>query len=143
MAGVYQPDKFEVFLGTNKIDFGEILPYEKTQFYPKIYVNKDLHKIYCIIMIDADAPYPENPLYKYRLHYLVANNEEILSYEKPKPPIDSDYHRYYFYLLEQKDYIQIDANDIPRSKFDFIAFVKKYNLEIKNATFFKTKRSVH
>ena len=116
------------------------IPFEKTQINPLIKFDRYPEELYTIIVVDPDAPSPENPIYKYWLHLLIVNNnDKIAKYEKPAPPPGSGDHRYYFYLYKQNK--KIDKDDISltevniRKKFNLAKFVTDNNLEKVASTY--------
>ena len=85
---------------------------------------------YTIIMLDPDAPDPNNPYLKNWLHYLVVNktnsSEDIIKqYTPPSPPIGI--HRYITYIYKQPGIINV--NEPNREKFDLEKFVDFYKLK--------------
>ena len=88
---------------------------------------------YTIIMVDNDAPYPSNNIYKYYMHLLVVDcNKTIFSYIPPSPPKDSDKHRYIINVYKQTNKIYDNATNffknMVRTGFDLNDFVKKMGL---------------
>jgi len=91
----------EIFYGGNKIQDGQKIDISKVRLAPKVKISGTGDNYYAIIAVDPDAPYPEKNIYKYWLHWIILNNdEEVIAYNPPDPPIDSDYHKYYFILLK-------------------------------------------
>ena len=104
--------------------------------------NKEEKKFYTIIIIDPDAPYPSNPIYKYMLHMLVTNNDNIVvKYMGPNPPVDSEPHRYYTCIFEQTVIIEKTPKfpKFPRSNFDLKQFVLDNKLKIIGCFKFRVK----
>ncbi|KAJ8320574.1 hypothetical protein KUTeg_002161 [Tegillarca granosa] len=105
----------------------------------------DKKKIYTVIMVDPDAPSPDNPTMKYFLHWIVVdipgkylrkgcNLEKdgkhghiltLLTYVAPRPPFGR--HRYQFFLAEQEPY-QIFQRPARRPKFDLESFLQNHKL---------------
>lgn len=87
-------------------------------------------KLYSIIIVDPDAPYPNKPVHKYQIHYLKINSKNIkVAYHPPNPPKDSNYHRYQIYIFEQSEYIFMEKLSYSPN-FDLYNFIKNYNLKI-------------
>lgn len=62
--------------------------------------NTNKKYLYTTLIVDPDAPYPSNPIYKYHLHLMIVNSSDIIiNYYPPNPPIDSAPHRYYVLLF--------------------------------------------
>ena len=139
---------FEVLINDKPIINGAILPFNQSQQNPVIKFKRSINDNYTIIVVDPDAPSRENPINKYWLHLLVINNNnKIVKYQKPEPPIGSGNHRYQFYLLKQKNVLDknnlrlhMDNNKVKREKFDFDEFVKDNNLKIIDSVYFETSR---
>jgi phosphatidylethanolamine-binding protein (PEBP) family uncharacterized protein len=101
---------------------------------PTIDFNLNNNKYYTLILVDPDAPSREVNFNKHYLHWLIVNinNQDKLNYNNlidylpPSPPILSGYHRYYFYLFEQKEKYnnpdnlrnKYNINNDARIKFD-------------------------
>lgn len=121
-----------------------------TKNKPKIQFKRNDYDNYCILTVDPDAPSATSPIYKYWLHMLIVNNENIvIPYEPPNPPKNSGLHRYFFLLYKQKSYIDVKklisdmVNNINnRKKFNLEEFVKNHNLELCDSTYFKTELKI-
>ncbi len=143
-------EKIQVYFNNKLISDGTYLDFETSQQIPIIKIkNPDPTKLYTIIVADPDAPTRSNPIYKYMLHYLKINNNEIVfDYMPPHPPKGSGIHRYYVLLLSQKNFIKksdlnltqrIINND--RSKFNLGEFIENNNLTIVDSVHFKTQNN--
>ena len=107
--------------------------------YPIITYKKEKDALYTTLIIDRDSPSKETSNNKYRIHLFKINNDEIiLNYEPPNPPINSGEHRYYVYILKQEKYYKYNNND--RSQFDYNEFFTKYNLKKAYEMCFKAIR---
>jgi phosphatidylethanolamine-binding protein (PEBP) family uncharacterized protein len=81
-----------------------------------------------VLMIDLDAPYPENPnkspiLHWFRLH------KDVIPYEGPNPPKDSRPHRYVILHVEgnlDRDF----RHDLPRTHFNDKQLLKDLGLKV-------------
>ena len=133
--------------GSKKIFYNDLLTKEETSTKPIIQFNKEKNKLYTIIIIDPDAPYPSKPKYKFMLHMLVTNNDnvndnvndnEVVEYLGPNPPADSDPHRYYTCIFEQTAIIE-KTKKFPRPNFDLKQFVSDNKLKIIGCFKFRAK----
>lgn len=103
-----------VEIGNYQVREGELLP---TKDLSDTYVfewEMSDEDIYTILMIDVDAPYPENPQDSPFIHFLMVNitdingNKEgdvVFEYLSPSPPPDSEPHRYQIYVFKQDCHI--------------------------------------
>jgi phosphatidylethanolamine-binding protein (PEBP) family uncharacterized protein len=130
-----------VLIDNRQFNYGEYLPFGETQEQPKVEIIDKNNRLYTILMVDPDAPSPDNPTNKYFLHWMIVNNvETVVNFIPPNPPIGV--HRYVFLLLEQKGYL--NSSDIKigsREKFQLNKFIKAYNLTLVDSTFFKTSKN--
>ncbi|KAH7685055.1 Phosphatidylethanolamine-binding protein [Dioscorea alata] len=96
--------------------------------------GNDGNSLYTLVMVDADAPSPNNPYQKEYLHWLVTDipesrdvsfGNEIVCYESPKP--SAGIHRIVFVLFQQK--VQQTVH-VPgwRPNFNTRDFMAFYNL---------------
>lgn len=112
---------------------------------------------YVLIMVDPDAQYPENPNYRFYLHWMQANltqsnnstmnqslsltgnrqlvnmSAPVVPYARPAPPTNSSAHRYIFYSFQQPDNFSIPSqwsglNAMNRTKFNLTNFIADTNL---------------
>lgn len=109
----------------------------------------DPSKLYTIMIIDLDAPTPENPTKSPLLHYLATNipgddigyGDILMSYIPPNPPVGSNPHRYQVDVYEQLS--RYDAPPIQeRAKFPVDAFVRKNRLRPYAQIIFLTSKPV-
>lgn len=137
----------QVSIHNNIIYDGIVIPLKYTQELPKINFTKNNNEKYTIIMVDPDAPSRKNPIYKYFLHWLVINNNEIImDFTPPAPPKNSGPHRYFIFILKQdkllnQTNIKINKTNgkIKREKFNFAEFIADNNLEIIESVYFITE----
>lgn len=103
-----------------KVNSGNMIPSHKVQLRPQITFEKKPGKFYTTVLVDPDAPTRINPVYKYWLHWLVVNNDEIIMpYQGPSPPIGSGPHNYVFIIYEQENPIHVEKiRDRPNFKLD-------------------------
>lgn len=106
---------------------------------------------YVVIMIDPDAPSPDNPIRRSILHWLASGITQTLGggsgrisgqrsltnstpatvpYAAPGPPPSSSAHRYFFYIWQQPPGFQVPSSFNPnnRANFDIENFVRETNL---------------
>ena len=132
---------FKVFYEGKKVTKGELLPIDRTKNKPNLIFSKNRNDFYTIIMVDPDAPYPEKPIYKYYLHWIIINNNnEFAEYHPPSPPNDSKPHRYFFFLFKQKSILDpnLIQKIINRKNFNLDKFISENNLKDVAAVYFKT-----
>nr|UUW44837.1 mother of FT [Equisetum bogotense] len=96
-----------------------------------------------LLMVDPDAPTPENHTRRSLVHWMVTNIPsspplhqqeiwergcEVFPYHGPK--IQSGLHRYYFLLFQQEDRIHVPfpKDNTDRAPFSIRNFTKAYNL---------------
>ena len=79
----------------------------QTKQQPKIYYNFNQNELYTLIMYDPDTPYGDY------VHWLIinikgniTNNETIIPYKGPAPPINTGVHRYIFLIYKQDTLIK-------------------------------------
>lgn len=127
-------ESIQMNIDGKNIKYNEYLTKKSSSTKPIIKFTKSPSKKYTIIMIDPDAPSPKNPIYKYHLHWLIVNNNEtVVEYSGPQPPLNSGTHRYYTCIFEQEDELslsQLKSNNYPISKFDLESFVAANKLKI-------------
>ncbi|XP_042908194.2 protein D2-like [Parasteatoda tepidariorum] len=125
------PYVMKVKYGKTEVNCGDEIDLNVTRAPPSISytrVNDDV--FYTLIMIDPDAPYPNKPTNAIYLHWLINNipgkdiyrGRELLEYEAPDPPADSDRHRYIILLYEQTCYYPSHKWIDPRSNFNMTAY---------------------
>ena len=102
--------------------------------------KKNNSNLFTTIIVDPDAPYPENPTGKYFIHLLVVNSNDIkVNYYPPNPPVDSNPHRYQVFLFKQAKYISTSITN-PGSNFNLDDFIKSNELEVVDKFEFKVKK---
>ncbi len=118
---------------------------EHVEYMPEIIISKI--KLYSIIMIDPDAYKNINKDVSSDLtcwlHMLIINNnEKIVEYYKPMPPVELGVHKYYFCLFEQINHINMlegnKAKYRSRKKFKPCDFMEIYDLKYIKSVSFKT-----
>jgi len=90
---------------------------------------------YTIIMIDHDAPYPQQPTESPFLHWMQANISEhnpvgdtVIPYMAPSPPRDSDAHRYEIFVFAQPSVPLSAHGPHQRSAFAVQRFARRHRL---------------
>nr|QZX43511.1 phosphatidylethanolamine-binding protein [Mimivirus sp.] len=134
----------QVSIHNNIINDGEFIPLKYTQELPKINFTKNNNDKYTIIMVDPDAPSRRNPIYKYFLHWLIINNNEIImDFTPPAPPKNSGPHRYFIFVLKQNKLLNSSSikinNKMKREKFNLAEFIADNDLEIIDSIHFITE----
>lgn len=140
----------EIHFVKKNIKDNQIIPVDIVQDKPTIRYNFKKGKLYTLIMVDHDAPSPENPINKYFLHWIMINiddkglGDEPISYKAANPPEGSGLHRYTFMLFEQKYVIEpktiLSYVDKKRVKFSPKKFTKRFDLNPVASITFKTQR---
>lgn len=130
-----------VFIDNQEITYGEYIPLDEAQSEPRTKIIGKNNNLFTIVMVDPDAPAPNNPIYKYFLHWLIINNSDTVEeFTPPNPPIGT--HRYVFLLLRQQSYIDPKKIQIvSRQKFPLAKFINDFKLKIMDSTFFQTSKS--
>jgi phosphatidylethanolamine-binding protein len=125
---------FLLTIGDHIIMPGDLLPLAFLKQFP-LAVDFFGSDQYAYVLVDPDAPYPNNPIYKYILHLMVVNNTQtIVPYMSPNPPPGSPPHRYILYLYRQSRPIAPSAP--PRRNFNLAEFVKSNGLQEIYSTYF-------
>jgi hypothetical protein len=89
-----------------------------------------------VLMIDLDAPYPDNPNKSPLLHWLKLNSVDVVSFMGPQPPRDSNPHRYQFLALDAQREItwdelhQVHMYESDRTLFPLALFLREFRLEM-------------
>jgi len=117
------------------------IPASKAQEPPTVEIgggqsaNALRDKRFTIMMVDPDAPSPEDPKNREWLHWLIVNTrgteidrgDILCNYMGPAPP--KGRHRYVFLLFEQLDNADIPAQGISqRAKFSASNFAKSFKM---------------
>jgi len=138
-------NNLEVRFNQNPITPCQKLPLSNVQTEPQIlFRNIDLFQIqsdqlYTMIMVDPDAPSRDKPTYINVLHWLIINtNQTVIPFKPSAPPVGSGYHRYYFYLFEQKEKIKSELDSSKRLYFDLNKFVTEHNLQQIACIYYET-----
>ena len=136
----------ELFIGNNKIAYGEkydinIFKSRENIVLPKIFFDRKPDKLYTIMMVDPDAPSMNDNKYKYWLHLLIVNNNDIIMpYHPPDPPSGSGKHRYYILVFEQCKKIDPLPVISRREKFNVNDFINDHDILLVHKMKFVTKR---
>lgn len=140
--------------GGIKAQDGIYIPKAKAAPPPKVAIGTNLstHKragrTFTMIMVDPDAPSPDNPINRKYLHWLVANipddgqiqhGDTLCDYMGPAPPAGR--HRYIFLLYQQQTGARVPVQKIgERAKFSARDFAARHNLgDPVGATFFTSE----
>jgi len=109
--------------------------YKREDFEGEARINFDYddNKLYTTIMVDENAVNTDKD--KYYVHLLkINNNNDLLSYVPPTPPINTGindgthiYHIYHIYIYEQSS--KIKADNYSRYNFDLDDFITRNKLK--------------
>ncbi|XP_024969011.1 protein MOTHER of FT and TFL1 homolog 2-like [Cynara cardunculus var. scolymus] len=139
LGGVVEPFvpmiTMTVYYGTNKLTNGRELNVSMVKATPRVLIGGNPDELYTLVMIDPDAPNPNEPELKELVSWIVTNipggkscaeGTEFVSYEGPNPHIGI--HRYMLILYKQR----ASLNDIEtlesRVHFRVRAFAREHNL---------------
>ncbi|KAI9591133.1 phosphatidylethanolamine-binding protein [Syncephalis fuscata] len=136
---------------------GDVISTEWTIKPPTINAQcfHDATRLYTLLLVDPDEPFPEERTYRTSCHWLVTDiplsimtptlnteaGQTILSYLPPHPAKGSKKHRYTLVLLEQE--AQEQQNQQPNTTslvnrtIDVQQFIKQYRLTPRGLTFFR------
>lgn len=97
---------YQVEVGNYRVLDGEYLPTKDLSDNYQIFWDSFGMQAYTVIMMDIDAPYPDNPVNAPYLHLMQVNvrngkGDTVVKYMSPAPPPDSAPHRYEIYLFKQ------------------------------------------
>ncbi|XP_074614541.1 protein D2-like isoform X1 [Acropora palmata] len=110
---------------------------------------------YLIAMVDPDAPFKDNPIFKSWLHWIVGNvdgndlgkgntfnGDTFTAYNpptppKPKPGTHND-HRYFIYVFQQGHMLDSNAEVKSRKNFDVDAYMEDFDLQPVAMNMFRT-----
>lgn len=110
---------------------------------------------YLIAMVDPDAPFKDNPIFKSWLHWIVGNvdgndlgkgntlnGDTFTAYNpptppKPKPGTHND-HRYFIYVFQQGHTLDSNAEVKSRKNFDIDAYMEDFDLKPVAMNMFRT-----
>lgn len=114
----------KIYFNNTRVRNAKTVNISVTQTKPNIRFDRNQDDLYTIIMVDPDAPYPNDPKFKYFLHWFVVNNtEELMNYTPPNPPSDSDNHRYCVFVYKQEAKIYPDMfYSLGRKNFNLMKF---------------------
>ena len=113
-----------------KLNYNDLTTKSVTNLEPLISFERLPNKLYTTIIVDPDAPSSTNPIFKYYLHYLKINNNQVINqYTGPNPPIGSGPHRYYTCVFEQDNPLD-KINEFPSHSFNLNKFVSDNNLKL-------------
>ncbi|KAI0989606.1 hypothetical protein GJ496_007015 [Pomphorhynchus laevis] len=137
------PSLINITYGRKRVTNGLLLSKEETQIAPRIELCIHPSRLYTLIMIDPDAPSPENPklgpwLHLYRYNISIANPGGIdaFSYSGPAPPQGT--HHYVFILFRQRNGPVYPSVSSP-TNFPLIQYIQRYQLEPRSILFYRVK----
>jgi phosphatidylethanolamine-binding protein (PEBP) family uncharacterized protein len=126
---------FVSFGGHNAVTDGAELSKAQAAHAPHVDFKGDAGKLYTLIMVDPDAPSPDNPTMAQWLHWIVANIPEgdvskgdtITLYAGPTPPRGT--HRYIITMYEQPEGVKLPKTHIEqRAKFSAAKWAAEHKL---------------
>lgn len=110
--------------------------------------------VYTVLMIDPDAPTPQNPTSALIRHWLVSDvaptttpanisSGNVLSaYRSPSPPANSTAHRYLTLLLRQMPSVPVSlGNQTAIQSFNLNAFIQQNSLIVVSGNYFNASRT--
>ena len=107
----------------NKIVAGQFFTRLETREQPTVSFVKDPHKMYTVLVVDADTPNPDH------VHWMIVNitliDEDVIFPYQPPEPIYG-FHRYLCYLFDQKQPIYPLATQ--RSGFSIRDFMNTFQV---------------
>ena len=110
--------------------------------------NSSSAQSFTFLLIDPDAPTPDDPKFAYWRHWVVTNiplssgsgdvsqGKTLTQYLAPGPKDESGPHRYLFLLFKEPEGFSIEKSDVggeefvERRSFGAKEFVEKYGLEL-------------
>jgi|688.fasta_scaffold299961_3 phosphatidylethanolamine-binding protein (PEBP) family uncharacterized protein len=129
---------------TIKIENEKYYDLEDVQYKPQIKFNIPANKYYTILMVDPDAPSPDDNYYKHWLHWMIINNNETVIDFKPSSPPPGKPHRYYIYLMEQLNKLDLKSHLInKREKFPLDKFISDNKLKLLAGVMYQTEKKVN
>ncbi|RCV21230.1 hypothetical protein SETIT_4G122200v2 [Setaria italica] len=130
-----QTTKLKVSFGARTIANGCELKPSMVSHQPRVEVGgPDMRTFYTLVMIDPDAPSPNDPNLREYLHWLVTDipgttgatfGQEVMCYENPRPTMGM--HRFVFVLFQQLGRQVVYAPGW-RHNFNTRDFAELYNL---------------
>jgi phosphatidylethanolamine-binding protein (PEBP) family uncharacterized protein len=124
--------ELEAYFGNHKIHNGEYIDLNDVQKRPVVKFSIPSNKFYTLLMVDPDVPAPNKSI----LHWMVVNNTDTVMDFKPSKPPGPDEHRYYLYLLEQPDKINVPTYG--RTHFSTNSFINNNRLKPIASVMYKT-----
>ena len=136
---------FQVRFGNTDTYIG-FIPVENAQQNIYIEWNGDSNKLYTVLMVDLDYPYPSpgNNISPY-LHLLISNikgsdivsGNSFIEYLPPNPPKDSKPHTYFIGLYLQSNRLR-NRQYKNRKNFDIDKFITTNNLFLLESNYFQS-----
>lgn len=138
------PEVLKVSYDGNEIQLGSLVERSLTKNSPTVKYDGNANDIYTLVMIDPDAPTPQNPTLAQYLHWLIVNipgneveNGQVLSsYVQPSPPKRSDAHRYIFLVYKQPEFIPEAKYNGGNTHFNVSEYATSHNCQGPLAGFF-------
>ncbi|KAJ0964832.1 hypothetical protein J5N97_025970 [Dioscorea zingiberensis] len=102
---------------------------------PTVQITGRSSDLFTLVMVDADAPNPSEPVLREWIHWIVVDipgatsplcGREVAPYMAPRPPLGI--HRYVFSLFQQKQQFPIVDAPTSRSNFNTRDFADTFDL---------------
>jgi phosphatidylethanolamine-binding protein (PEBP) family uncharacterized protein len=139
-------NELDIIYGTEHAAAGKHLTRMQAAHAPDVKFDGAPDKHYSLLMVDPDAPSPDDPKMREWLHWVVVNipgsdvskGFTMTPYNGPTPPRGT--HRYVFLLYEQPEGVTLPKSHIKqRAKFHADKWAKDHKLgDPIGATYFKT-----
>ncbi|XP_055934592.1 protein D2-like [Argiope bruennichi] len=132
------PEKpLQVTFFNKSFDCGTNTGYFRSLKAPTIQYQADNETLYTLIMLDADAPFPDLNISTTFLHWLIVNipgnnvneGQTIASYIVPFPPPLLGPHRYIILIYQQPEKIDPKEESPARFSFNVNAYARSHNLQ--------------
>ncbi|KAL4557380.1 hypothetical protein LXL04_035556 [Taraxacum kok-saghyz] len=124
-----------VYFGINVLINSCVLETSVVQNAPTVHIGGQPNELYTLVMVDPDAPNPNEPHFRQLVSWIVTNipgwgsceqGTEIASYERPNPEIGI--HRYILILYKQQSRLTDMDTVNSRVCFNVDDFANKHNL---------------
>ncbi|KAL4804616.1 phosphatidylethanolamine-binding protein [Aspergillus unguis] len=148
------PDNFtpavelHVAFGEKQVDLGNLFRVSEVKSAPTISFspedNASNNQTYTLLLVDPDAPTPDDPKFAYWRHWVVSGlkpseagtvpESALTEYLGPGPKDDSRPHRYLFLLFREPENLALKKEDVggeefvQRRSFQAAEFAERYGL---------------
>ncbi|KAF2715257.1 phosphatidylethanolamine-binding protein [Pleomassaria siparia CBS 279.74] len=142
--------ELEVAFGSKKVENGNLLRVSDVKSTPSISFSADSSSTYTLLLVDPDAPTPDDPKFAYWRHWVVSGISSSGAFEKsalteylaPGVKDDSAPHRYTFLLYKEPTGLSLSKSDVggeefvDRRSFGVDEWVSKHGLKLVGVTWF-------